>query len=114
MASSKIARVLYDFVNSEALPGTGVSPDRFWAGAERIIQRLCAEEPRAGGRTNRAAGARSTTGTGRAAASRTTRQYRAFLADIGYLVPEGEDFASPPPMSTTRSPASPAPSSSCR
>jgi malate synthase len=36
----EIARVLHDFVNNEALPGTGISPDRFWAGAERIIHAL--------------------------------------------------------------------------
>ena len=27
----RVARVLYDFVNNEALPGTGLDSDSFWA-----------------------------------------------------------------------------------
>ncbi len=29
----QVSRVLYDFVNDEALPGTGVDADTFWSGA---------------------------------------------------------------------------------
>jgi malate synthase len=36
----EIARVLHDFVNGEALPGTGVAPEHFWDGAARIINAL--------------------------------------------------------------------------
>ncbi len=28
----KVARVLHDFVVDEAIPGTGIEPDRFWQG----------------------------------------------------------------------------------
>ena len=31
----RVARVLYDFVNNEALPGTDIDPDTFWAGSTR-------------------------------------------------------------------------------
>ena len=36
----QVAKVLYDFVNNEAIPGTGVSAEKFWAGAEKIINDL--------------------------------------------------------------------------
>ena len=36
----RVAKVLYDFVNDEALPGTGVEPDAFWAGVDGIITDL--------------------------------------------------------------------------
>lgn len=31
----QVAEVLYDFVNNQALPGTGVDAEKFWAGPPR-------------------------------------------------------------------------------
>jgi malate synthase len=39
-AGLAVAASLYDFVENEALPGTGVSSERFWAGAAEIIREL--------------------------------------------------------------------------
>ncbi|PQP09335.1 malate synthase G, partial [Rhodococcus opacus] len=36
----QVAKVLYDFVNEEALPGTGVDADGFWSGAAAVIDEL--------------------------------------------------------------------------
>ena len=35
-----VAKQLYEFVNTEALPGTGVEPDVFWAAADDIIHKF--------------------------------------------------------------------------
>ncbi|MFZ0848962.1 MAG: malate synthase G, partial [Hyphomicrobiaceae bacterium] len=35
-----VAKVLYDFVNREALPGTGLSETAFWARLDRIVHDL--------------------------------------------------------------------------
>ena len=36
----QVAKVLFDFVNNEAIPGTGVAADTFWSGAEAVINDL--------------------------------------------------------------------------
>ena len=33
----RVAQALYDFVNNEALPGTGIDPDSFWAGVGKVV-----------------------------------------------------------------------------
>ena len=39
-AGLSIARELHDFVNTEALPGTGLEPDAFWSGLAGILAEL--------------------------------------------------------------------------
>ena len=36
----QVAKVLFDFVNNEAIPGTGLTADKFWAGADKVIHDL--------------------------------------------------------------------------
>ena len=36
----QVAKVLFDFVNNEAIPGTGVDAAAFWAGADSVIHDL--------------------------------------------------------------------------
>ena len=80
------------FVEARALPGTGVDPARFWAGFAQGVasfgpenRRLLAH--RAALQTQIDDWHRQHRGTPFDAAA-----YRAFLAEIGYLVPEGPDF----------------------
>ena len=40
VGSLQVAKVLFDFVNNEAIPGTGIAAETFWAGAEAVINDL--------------------------------------------------------------------------
>ncbi|MCU0990676.1 MAG: hypothetical protein MUE63_14125, partial [Xanthomonadales bacterium] len=84
-----MAAELYHLVNDEIAPGTGVEPDRFWAGFARIIADLAPEnrellEKRANLQKQINAWHRARPGLPDLPA------YKRFLADIGYLVPEGD------------------------
>ena len=88
----QVDRQLYDFINDEALPGTGVSAEVFWAGFDRLIHGLA---PR-----NRALLAKRDDLQRRIDAWYREMHdqpidlddYKAVLHEIGYLVPEGDDF----------------------
>ena len=102
------------FVADEALPGTGLDETAFWQRFCRDRPRPRAEEPRAARQARRAAGRASTDWHRDNGAPADLEAYKAFLREIGYLVPEGPAFRSPPPMSIPRSPWSPGRSWSCR
>ncbi|TQV73530.1 malate synthase G [Exilibacterium tricleocarpae] len=88
----QIAEVLYNLVNDQIIPGTGVESAHFWAQLEAILDDFV---PR-----NRALLAtRDQLQTqiddwhrARAGQPHDAAAYKAFLIDIGYLLPEGEDF----------------------
>ena len=89
----QVAKVLYDFVQNEAIPGTGVDADAFWAGAEQVIndlaprnRELLAKRDEIQGKVD--AWHSEHPGTGYDAAA-----YKAFLTEIGYLLPEPAEFA---------------------
>ncbi len=88
----KVAKVLWDFVNTEALPGTGVAQDQFWAGLDAALHTLALR--------NRALlVTRSEIQNKLNAWHRENRSkpfdmaaYKAHLSAIGYLMPEGTAF----------------------
>ncbi|NNF78797.1 MAG: malate synthase G [Rhizobiales bacterium] len=86
-----VAKTLYDFVNEEALAGTGVEPDHFWAMLDEIVADLTPK--------NRALLQKRTDLQGKISAWHKANPgfelgpYKAFLSDIGYLVPEGGSFS---------------------
>ena len=92
----KVASVLHDFMNEEALPGTGIEPHAFWSAFDEIVHDLAPE--------NRALlAARDTLQAtidawhkDHADGPIDAAAYRQFLTDIGYLLPEGESFAVDP------------------
>jgi len=81
---------LVDFLEGQALPGTGVTADAFWAGFSAVVHDL--------GPRNLALLEKRETIQGQIDAwhianpSADTTTYQAFLREIGYLIPEGDDF----------------------
>ncbi|MFY0645654.1 malate synthase G [Sulfitobacter geojensis] len=89
----QVDAALVSFVENQALPDTGVSADAFWSGFSALVHDL--------GPKNRALLEKRTQIQGqiddwhkaRAGQPHDAESYTAFLRDIGYLVPEGPDFA---------------------
>jgi malate synthase len=88
----RVARVLYDFVNNEALPGTGIDPDSFWAGAEKVITDLTSRNQDLLARRDELQAQIDKWHRHRVIDPHDPEAYRQFLTEIGYLLPEPEDF----------------------
>src|ERR1700754_1607166 len=88
----RVAQVLYDFITNEALPGTDIDPDSFWAGVDKVVTDLSPQNQDLLARRDEL----------QAQIDKYHRQhviepidpegYKQFLSDIGYLLPEPDDF----------------------
>ena len=88
----QVARVLHDFVMNEALPGTGVEADKFWVGFAALATRLMPENRALLAERDRLQAAIDAWHKANPARPIDQAAYTAFLKEIGYLVPEGDDF----------------------
>ncbi|MEN8935427.1 MAG: malate synthase G [Planktotalea arctica] len=88
----QVDMILADFIENEALDGTGVAADTFWAGLSKLTHEL--------GPKNRALLAKSEDIQAKVDAWHIAHRakdieqsvYLDFLREIGYLLPEGADF----------------------
>ena len=87
----QVDKELYDFINDEALPGTGVSAEAFWSGLDRVVHGLAP-------RNRKLLATRDELQARIDAWYQEYRnqpidlpEYKAVLQEIGYLVPEGGD-----------------------
>src|SRR6201996_2417101 len=88
----RVAQAPYDFINSEALPGTDIDSDSFWAGVDKVVTHLQPQNQELLERRDQL----------QAQIDKWHRQhviepldpdaYRQFLTEIGYLQPEPADF----------------------
>lgn len=89
----RVARVLYDFITDEALPGTGIDPDTFWAGVDKVVTDLAPKNADLLARRDDLQAQIDKWHRHRVIEPLDTEAYRAFLTEIGYLLPEPADFA---------------------
>ncbi|MAL98640.1 MAG: malate synthase G [Alteromonadaceae bacterium] len=87
----QVAKVLYDFINNEALPGTGVDKEQFWTGLDTLVHDLAPRnksllQKRDDIQAKLDDWYRENQGP------INLSEYKQFLSEIGYLVPEGDDF----------------------
>ncbi|MEN5201685.1 malate synthase G [Pseudomonas wadenswilerensis] len=88
----QVAKVLFDFVNNEAIPGTGVNAEQFWVGAEKIINDLAPKNKALLAKRDALQAQIDAWHQARKGQAHDAVAYKAFLQDIGYLLPEAADF----------------------
>jgi len=88
----RVARVLYDFVNNEALPGTGIDPDSFWAGVDKVVTDLTPQNQDLLHRRDQLQAQIDKWHRHRVIEPIDPQAYREFLTEIGYLQPQPDDF----------------------
>jgi malate synthase len=88
----RVARVLYDFVNNEALPGTDIDPDSFWAGVDKVVTDLTPQNQALLNTRDELQAQIDKWHRQRVIEPIDVDAYREFLTAIGYLRPEPDDF----------------------
>ena len=89
----RVAKVLHDFIEDEALPGTGVAPARFWSALDAIVHDLAPRNRVLLARRNQLQARIDAWHRARRGQLLDPQAYQDFLSEIGYLLPEGPDFA---------------------
>ncbi len=89
----QVAKVLYDFINNDALPGTDIDPEAFWAGVDKVVADLGPRNAELLARRDELQAQIDRWHRQRVIEPIDPQAYRQFLVDIGYLQPDPEDFA---------------------
>jgi malate synthase len=88
----RVAQVLYDFINTEALPGTDIDPDSFWAGFDKVVTDLAPQNQDLLARRDQLQAQIDKWHRHHVIEPIDPETYRQFLTEIGYLIPEPDDF----------------------
>lgn len=88
----RVAQVLYDFVNNEALPGTDIDPDTFWSGVDKVVADLTPKNDELLAKRDDLQARIDKWHRQRVIEPIDPEAYKAFLTEIGYLQPEPADF----------------------
>jgi malate synthase len=87
-----IDKVLYDFVNQEAMPGTGVQERAFWSGFSGLVGTLAPRNAELLRRRDELQAKIDAWHRQFPGAAFDHARYKAYLFEIGYLVPENPSF----------------------
>ena len=88
----RVAKVLHDFITNEALPGTGVDADSFWAGVDKVVTDLAPKNQDLLARRDDLQAQIDKWHRARVIGEFDAAGYKTFLTEIGYLQPEPADF----------------------
>ena len=88
----RVATVLYDFISDEALPGTGIGPETFWSGVDKLVADLTPRNQELLARRDELQAQIDKWHRHRVLEPHDAEAYKAFLTEIGYLSPEPADF----------------------
>ena len=88
-----VDEVLHRFLEEEALPGSGIGPERFWSGLSTLVHEESAHNAALLARRNELQTAIDAWHDAHRACRFDRPAYRALLREIGYLEPEGPDFS---------------------
>ncbi|MGR3758737.1 malate synthase G [Roseobacteraceae bacterium NS-SX3] len=88
----QVASELAAFVEDKALPGTGIAADRFWKGLSELVNGFGAENRALLEKREELQGKIDAWHIERRGQPHDAAAYKSFLAEIGYLLPEGDDF----------------------
>lgn len=85
-----IAKELYDFIENEALAGTGVDSATYWKNFEQVVSDLTPKNKELLAKREQLQAQIDEWHRNNPGFDQTA--YQAFLREIGYIVPEGDDF----------------------
>jgi malate synthase len=89
----KIDKVLYDFVNNEAIPGSGLQGRKFWSGFAALVRTFAPRNAALLRRRDELQAKIDAWHRLNPGANFDPSKYKAFLREIGYLVAEKEAFS---------------------
>ncbi len=88
----QISAELTGFIEGQALPGTGVSPETFWSGLSRMVEELGPKNKALLAKRNEIQGRIDGWHLANIGQDHDAAAYQAFLREIGYLVEDGAAF----------------------
>lgn len=89
----QVANILYEFINAEVIPGTGIAQGDFWKGAASILEEMAPRNRDLLSQRDRLQAQIDAWHKERRGSEIQPEEYERFLREIGYLVSEGEKFS---------------------
>ncbi|HTR18033.1 MAG TPA: malate synthase G [Acetobacteraceae bacterium] len=87
-----VAQELHDFVNTEALPGSGLAPEQFWTGFAALVRDLAPRDRALLAKRDDLQARIDAWHTAHRGQPHDQAAYEGFLREIGYLLPEPAPF----------------------
>lgn len=86
----QVASILFEFINKDGLPGSGLNQEQFWDDFEKLVHDMSPKNKKLLARRDEIQTKINT--WHRENNEMDFAEYKTFLQEIGYLEPEGEDF----------------------